>query len=142
MDSRKEQEWKKFKEEAIQRLLRDKDIGYLDPDIWDLLDAFMKRDKAFTYSSCSGRITIIDAIYPWARKDSSVIYKNHLVLSEDELEGVLEKGQIRRLCLSFKVPFSTFTPWIATRRGQFLESREVWGSSTVGYLPRIRREFS
>ncbi|BCS91665.1 tRNA(Phe) 7-((3-amino-3-carboxypropyl)-4-demethylwyosine(37)-N(4))-methyltransferase [Metallosphaera sp. J1] len=100
----RDSEWSRFKEEANARLLRDKEIGYLDPDIWDLLEAFMKRDKAFTYSSCSGRITVIDSFYPWSRKDSSVIYKNHLGLPGDELPRIVERKHVRRLWLIVQGP--------------------------------------
>ena len=97
-------EWIRFKEEARARLLRDREIGYLDPDIWDLLEAFMGREKTFTYSSCSGRITVIDSFYPWSRKDSSVIYKNHLMLPSDELLRIIERKHMRRLWLIVQGP--------------------------------------
>ncbi|MEM1814392.1 MAG: hypothetical protein QXE04_03825 [Thermoplasmatales archaeon] len=97
-------EWRKYKEEAIARLLRDKEIGYLDPDIWDLLSVFMNREKAFTYSSCSGRITIVDSVYPWSRKDSTLIYKNHFNLSTEELSRIVSRGGVRRLWLIVQGP--------------------------------------
>ncbi|QKQ99612.1 hypothetical protein GWK48_03685 [Metallosphaera tengchongensis] len=96
--------WRDYKEEAYRRLLRDRDIGYLDPDISDLLMAFFRRDKSYTYSSCSGRITVIDSFYPWSRRDSSVVYKNHLGISKGELERIIEKGKVRRLWLVVQGP--------------------------------------
>jgi len=96
--------WEEAKRQAMERLIRDREIGYLDPDIWDLLWAFFKRGKSFTYSSCSGRITVIDADYPWSRRGSAVVFKNHLGITEEDLTGVLSKGALHRLWLVVQGP--------------------------------------
>lgn len=96
--------WRRAKQSAMDRLIKDREIGYLDPDIWDLLMAFFRREKSFTNSSCSGRITVIDAEYPWSRKGSTVIFKNHLGITERDLREVLDKGALRRLWLVVQGP--------------------------------------
>lgn len=96
--------WEDWKKRAYERIIRDKEIGYLDPDIYDVLMAFFKREKSYTYSSCSGRITIIDGILPWDRKDSTIIFKNHLGIRDEDILEVLRKGQVHRLWLISQGP--------------------------------------
>lgn len=96
--------WEEWKKKAYERLLKDKEIGYLDPDIYDVLAAFFRREKSYTYSSCSGRITVIDGILPWDRKDSTIIFKSHLEIKENDIFEVLQKGQVRRLWLISQGP--------------------------------------
>ncbi|BBG24043.1 tRNA(Phe) 7-((3-amino-3-carboxypropyl)-4-demethylwyosine(37)-N(4))-methyltransferase [Sulfuracidifex tepidarius] len=97
-------EWSSLRQKAWERIFRDKEIGYLDPDIFPLLEAFRKRENAFTQSSCSGRITIIDSVFPWSRKHSSVIYKNHLGTTVDEFKEILAQNQAWRLWLVVQGP--------------------------------------
>jgi tRNA wybutosine-synthesizing protein 3 len=97
-------EWLEYKRKAWERILRDKEIGYLDPDIFDVLEVFFAREKSYTQSSCSGRISIVDAKLPWERKDSTVIYKNHLSFSVPELLDTISKGHVWRLWLIVQGP--------------------------------------
>ncbi|MUN28169.1 tRNA(Phe) 7-((3-amino-3-carboxypropyl)-4-demethylwyosine(37)-N(4))-methyltransferase [Sulfuracidifex metallicus] len=97
-------EWEQLRENAWERIFRDKEIGYLDPDIFPLLEAFRKREKAYTQSSCSGRITIIDSMLPWSRKHSSIIYKNHLGTTINDFKEILGHGQAWRLWLVVQGP--------------------------------------
>lgn len=97
-------DWELWKKKAYERMIRDKEIGYLDPDIYDVLIAFFKREKSFTYSSCSGRITIIDSYLPWIRKNSTIIFKNHLGITEDDVKDILKKPQVYRLWLVSQGP--------------------------------------
>lgn len=97
-------DWESWKKEAYERIIRDKEIGYLDPDIYDVLVTFFKREKSFTYSSCSGRITIIDSRLPWVRKDSTIVFKNHFGITEEDLRSILEKPQVYRLWLVVQGP--------------------------------------
>jgi tRNA wybutosine-synthesizing protein 3 len=96
--------WQDFKKKALERINHDKEIGYLDPDIYDLLMAFFKREKTYTYSSCSGRITIVDSILPWVRKNSTIVFKNHLGITEEDIVSILNKGQLYRLWLITQGP--------------------------------------
>ncbi|BDC19626.1 hypothetical protein [Acidianus sp. HS-5] len=97
-------DWELWKKKAYDRMIRDKEIGYLDPDIYDVLMAFFKREKSFTYSSCSGRITIIDSYLPWIRKSSTIIFKNHFGITEEDVKNILEKSQVYRLWLVSQGP--------------------------------------
>ncbi|BCU67253.1 hypothetical protein HS7_06900 [Sulfolobales archaeon HS-7] len=83
--------WEKDKASAVDRLEEDRRIGYLDPDIYDVLIEFMKVDSLFTKSSCSGRITIIDAEFPWNRKDSYVLFKNHFPIIKNDIQEVVKQ---------------------------------------------------
>lgn len=96
-----------FEEEKLaawRRLWEDLHIGYLDEDILDVLVEFFLRPKSFTKSSCSGRITIIDSLYPWAKDDSMTVFKKHGPVSVDEVEEVLSRGFAYRLWLSVQGP--------------------------------------
>ncbi len=96
--------WQEYKEEAWNRILRDREIGYLDPDIFDVLEVFFKKTKSFTQSSCSGRIVIVDAVTPWDRKNSSIIFKNHLGISGDDIKRALESSVVWNLWLIVQGP--------------------------------------
>ncbi len=91
--------WRKRKEEFLRRLLEDEEIGYLDNDIKDVLMMFFSMDGAFTMSSCSGRIALVDAPMPWLRDRSSVVFKKHDTVSTDEVRGILRSPVMWRLWL-------------------------------------------
>ncbi|BFI73952.1 hypothetical protein [Sulfurisphaera ohwakuensis] len=102
--------WFTYKQRAWERVIRDKEIGYLDPDIFDTLEVFFKRRDTFTQSSCSGRITIIDAEMPWERKNSSVVFKNHLGITVTDLLKTINKGKVWNLWLVVQGPiFHVYT---------------------------------
>jgi len=103
-------DWYAYKQKAWEKILRDKEIGYLDPDIFDVLETFFKRKDTYTQSSCSGRITIVDAELPWERKNSSVIYKNHLGITVEDLITTISKGKVWNLWLIVQGPiFHAYT---------------------------------
>jgi tRNA wybutosine-synthesizing protein 3 len=97
-------EWDKLKSSAWSRLLEDLHIGYLDEDILDILLEFFMRPKSFTKSSCSGRITVIDAEYPWVKDDTMTIFKKHTPVSHSEIRDVLTRPYAYRLWLSIQGP--------------------------------------
>ena len=96
--------WEEAKTAAWHRLLEDLEIGYLDVDILDVLVEFFMRPGSFTKSSCSGRITVIDADYPWAKEDTMTIFKKHEPVTVEEIKAVVEKPFSRRLWLSVQGP--------------------------------------
>ncbi|MEM1625993.1 MAG: hypothetical protein QXV69_01710 [Sulfolobaceae archaeon] len=96
--------WEERKKLAWERILVDKEIGYLDPDIYEVLEAFFKRPKSYTKSSCSGRIIIIDSLYPWQRKNSTIIYKNHFGIKLEILEDIVNKPHEYMLWLLVQSP--------------------------------------
>lgn len=96
-----------FEEQKIaawHRLWEDLEIGYLDTDILDVLIEFFLRPKSFTKSSCSGRVTVIDAEYPWAKDETMTIFKKHSVVTKREIEEVLLKPHSSNLWLSVQGP--------------------------------------
>ncbi len=96
-----------FNEEKIKawhRLWEDLEIGYLDTDILDILVEFFLRPKSFTKSSCSGRITIIDSEYPWAKEETMTIFKKHSAIAVNEVEEALSKPHASNLWLSVQGP--------------------------------------
>lgn len=92
--------WIKTKDSMYRRMLADLDIGYLDPDIYYVLLALFRREESFPVSSCSGRITVVDAPMPWYRKNSTVVFKKHAVVDEKEIYTVVQNSlPVRRLWL-------------------------------------------
>lgn len=96
-------EWKEEKKKFLDRLLEDIEIGYVDEDIIGLLKLFFKLPYAFTKSSCSGRITAVDAKFPWSR-DGSIVFKVHRPITEDELFKIISKPVKERLWLNVQGP--------------------------------------
>ncbi len=96
--------WLERKKEFMKRIEMDKEIGYLDPGIEVYLAAINNREKSFTTSSCIGRVTIVDADYPWQRKESSVIFKKHNELSKEELENIIRIPPARTYWLNVNGP--------------------------------------
>ncbi|MCS7098790.1 MAG: hypothetical protein RMH84_07155, partial [Sulfolobales archaeon] len=84
--------WVKTRDAMQKRMLEDLDVGYLDPDIYHVLQALFRRGESFPISSCSGRITIVDARMPWHRKASTVIFKKHTAVEEGEVYTVLRSS--------------------------------------------------
>ena len=91
--------WRKWKEEMLSRLKRDIDVGYLDEDIKDVLLRFFQNEHAFTISSCSGRITLIDGPQPWDRKNSTIVFKKHEPISPEEIRDMLTQKVLHKLWL-------------------------------------------
>ncbi len=85
-------------------MLEDLEIGYLDEDIVDLLELFFKTDFVFTKSSCSGRITVVDAPFPWSREDSTIVFKSHKGIELKDLEDVLKREVVNTLWLNVQGP--------------------------------------
>lgn len=84
--------WAKEKEAMYTRMLEDLDVGYLDPDIYYILIELFRRPEAFPVSSCSGRITVVDAPMPWHRKRSTIVFKKHSVVDENEVSPIVSRG--------------------------------------------------
>ncbi len=81
--------WKKWREEAYNRFIQDIEIGYADHDIVDLIECIFQTDSYFTTSSCSGRITLIDALYPWLRDEAYIVFKKHTPIEVKEIESIV-----------------------------------------------------
>jgi tRNA wybutosine-synthesizing protein 3 len=82
--------WERRKSAFLERIERDREIGYLDPGIEETLDLINSREKSYTTSSCSGRISAVDSEFPWKRDDEHPIFKKHAPITEEELEDLLK----------------------------------------------------
>ncbi len=77
--------WLRERDEKFRRMREDLEVGYLDPDIYHVLAALFRRRESFPVSSCSGRVTVVDAPMPWSRRGSTVLFKKHSPVGESEV---------------------------------------------------------
>ncbi len=91
--------WLRRKKEFRDRLEEDLRIGYLDRDIMDVLLKFFSTEPYFTLSSCSGRVTAVDAVMPWEREKSTVIFKKHSPVTVKEINELLKQKAVWTLWL-------------------------------------------
>ncbi|MCI4436349.1 MAG: hypothetical protein JHC33_06005 [Ignisphaera sp.] len=82
--------WRVKREEAYKRFLSDLEIGYVDRDIKHVIELIFSKKRIFSTSSCSGRITVVDALYPWQRDEATVIFKKHEPVDVAEIEDILK----------------------------------------------------
>ncbi|AEM39165.1 protein of unknown function DUF207 [Pyrolobus fumarii 1A] len=104
METPDEKLWLDRKIRSWERLWEDLEIGYLDRDIIDILVEFFLRPKSFTTSSCSGRIVVMDAEYPWDKEETMIIFKKHEPVTVDEIIEVVERPLAYRPWLSVQGP--------------------------------------
>ncbi len=91
--------WFRRKEEFRKRLFEDLEIGYLDRDILDILRKLFEFEDVYTISSCSGRITLLDALMPWHRKGSTILFKKHTPIEFEEIKPYMNVRVVNRLWL-------------------------------------------
>lgn len=91
--------WSERRQRMFRRMLEDVEVGYLDPDIYNLLLLLFGRQESFPVSSCSGRITLVDAPMPWHRRGSTVIFKKHAAVEKTEIEPILSQPPLSRFWL-------------------------------------------
>ena len=85
--------WDKVREEALNAIIRERDIGYLDPGIADILNALNSLRKLATTSSCIGRIAFVEGKVHWGRDgDSRIVYKTHGRIAPEDIIRVLSRG--------------------------------------------------
>lgn len=138
--------WRKRREEAYKRLWEDLEIGYLDEDLLDILLEFFKRPESYTTSSCSGRIVVVDSRMPWERRDATIIFKKHSIISLEEIEGLLKQPVLYRLWLIASGPIIHVVALTAKEALRILRiAREagfkhsgVMSVSKKGYLVELR----
>ncbi|AFH42952.1 hypothetical protein IOK49_05325 [Fervidicoccus fontis] len=96
--------WKNKKTMFIKRIESDREIGYLDPGIDETLSLINKREKSYTTSSCSGRISIVDTDYLWKRNELPLIFKKHSEVSSEELISIFKKEPMNTFWLIVSGP--------------------------------------
>ncbi len=80
------------REELWHEIYEERLIGYLDPGAERYLERFNATPRAWTTSSCLGRITVVEARYHWLRRGARVVYKTHDPITPGELEKVMSRG--------------------------------------------------
>uniref|UniRef100_A0A7C2VHG4 tRNA(Phe) 7-((3-amino-3-carboxypropyl)-4-demethylwyosine(37)-N(4))-methyltransferase n=1 Tax=Ignisphaera aggregans TaxID=334771 RepID=A0A7C2VHG4_9CREN len=100
--------WSRRREEFYRRFLEDVEIGYADKDIVDFINLVFSKKGVFTTSSCSGRITLVDALYPWLRDEAYVVFKKHEPISVEEISNLLSQNPIHRFWLISSGPILHF----------------------------------
>jgi len=100
--------WKNKREEAYNRFLEDIEIGYVDADIKELIELVFTKKNIFTTSSCSGRIVIVDALYPWLREETSIVFKKHSPVTLEDVLSILNQKTLYKLWLIVSGPIIHF----------------------------------
>ena len=138
--------WRRRREMFYRRMLEDREIGYLDPGIEEVLEEFFRRPGSYTTSSCSGRITLVDAPWPWSRRDSEVVFRSHDPVTVEEVAGIMEQPVLHTLWLVAAGPIihvvttgveEAFSILDAARRAGFKHSG-ILSSSEKGILVELR----
>jgi len=84
--------WHKFKERYLSTLLEERLVSYLDPGAEEILLKINSLRDVVTTSSCIGRITIIEAKFPWERREESrIVFKSHYQINEFEVALIISR---------------------------------------------------
>ena len=134
--------WEERKLEAWHRLLEDLHIGYLDEDIFDVLIEIFMRPGSYSKSSCSGRITVIDNLYPWAKEETMTVYKKHTPVGPSEIIEIVNRPYRSRLWLSVQGPiYHIYTSSLEEAKEILAAAREAGfkhsGVMTLGENPMV-----
>lgn len=81
--------WETEKRRSLERIARDKEIGYLDLRALGLIEAINRVDSLYTTSSCSGRIAIVDSKWPWEKEEIHTVFKSHEKVSTRDITGII-----------------------------------------------------
>lgn len=138
-------QWIREKKKSLDRLIRDKEIGYLDLRIFDLINTVNKIDSLFTTSSCSGRIAIIDSEWPWDKEETYTIFKSHEEISEDEIKRIMSITPKDTYWLMVRGPIlhivardiNSAIKLLRLGREAGFKHSGVMDSTTVGYLVEL-----
>ncbi len=97
--------WRERKYKAWKRILDDLEIGYLDVDLLPLLVLINRDRELYTTSSCSGRITVMDAEYPWEKEEeTAIVFKTHAPVKPSELSFLYSKTPYRKFWIIVNGP--------------------------------------
>jgi tRNA wybutosine-synthesizing protein 3 len=85
-------EWLKLKRSYLDALPEERLVAYLDLGAEEVLRRINSLEKVVTTSSCMGRITIIEALYPWERReDSRIVLKVHREITLAEVATIISR---------------------------------------------------
>ncbi len=131
--------WYERKQLMFRRMQEDVEVGYLDPDIYDLLLLLFNRQESFPVSSCSGRITLVDAPMPWHRRGSTVVFKKHVAVEELEIEPLVRQPPVSRLWLVATGPILHVSALTLREASTLLKVARRAGMKHSGVLSITRR---
>jgi tRNA wybutosine-synthesizing protein 3 len=84
--SKNDLSWGELRERYLSSLLEERLVAYLDPGAEPVLRILNSMTSVVTTSSCVGRITVVEAKYPWERRECSrIIFKKHSEVSVGEI---------------------------------------------------------
>lgn len=84
--------WTQRKKLFWQRMWYDLEIGYLDKDLLPVLIRLNLDKNAYSLSSCSGRIVVVDSPFPWSRgSDTTILFKKHVYVDTGDLADILSQ---------------------------------------------------
>ncbi|MCE4617112.1 MAG: hypothetical protein F7C32_00795 [Desulfurococcales archaeon] len=96
--------WLQEKDRFYKRMIEDREIGYLDPGIDDILEAFFAKEGLYTTSSCIGRITLVKGSRYWSRDEAIIVYKKHGHVSMETVASFIEDPAIDTLWIRVTGP--------------------------------------
>jgi len=79
---------------GIEKVIgEERDIGYLDPGIEDILRGLNSLKGVSTTSSCIGRVAIVEGPIHWGRgEDTRIVFKTHGRVRPEDILGVVGRG--------------------------------------------------
>ncbi|MEM0282955.1 MAG: hypothetical protein QXE32_01400 [Sulfolobales archaeon] len=133
--------WEDLKRKFYERMIRDRYIGYLDPGIEEILIKIFRLREAFPTSSCSGRITAIDSIYPWIRKDSYVFFKKHGEITLEEMRSIIKTPAVNSIWVVVSGPIIHVNTYTLSEAVRILRTARDAGFKHSGILSRSKRGY-
>ncbi|MEZ0289546.1 MAG: hypothetical protein ABWJ42_00435 [Sulfolobales archaeon] len=133
--------WEKIKNKFYERMIEDRYIGYLDPGIESILLKLFKLEDAFPTSSCSGRITGVDAVFPWMRRDSYVFFKKHNEITLDELRSIITTPAINSIWVVVSGPIIHVNTYTSREAIRILRVAREAGFKHSGLLSRSKKGY-
>lgn len=85
--------WARVKEDSVNSILVERDIGYLDVGIAPILESLNSLKGVATTSSCIGRVALVEGPFHWGRdEDSRIAYKTHSRITPEAILRVMSRG--------------------------------------------------
>jgi len=126
--------YRKRKLLSWKRIWEDLEIGYLDRDLLPLLVLMNGDAEIYTTSSCSGRIVVMDAEYPWVRDETGVIFKSHIPIVSSELKFIYRYEPFKKIWIIVNGPIIHFYSLSARKAGKILNTARRVGFKHSGVI--------
>lgn len=126
--------YRKRKILSWKRIWEDLEIGYLDRDLLPLLVLMNSDAEIYTTSSCSGRIVVMDAEYPWVRDETGVIFKSHIPIESSELKFIYRYKPFKKIWIIVSGPIIHFYSLSARKANRILNTARRMGFKHSGVI--------